>query len=524
MSDEYSPTLRQADQARADFAAIADDLDFIGKRPKEDDLKISSYPRFHARPLIRRIWDLEKRSGAMCGALLAFAITSIAPGPSHAATPSLTTLVNFNGTNGWWPVAGLIADASGNLFGTTFYGGAGFIPPPEDPSTPDLCCWPVDAANGAVFEIINTAGGYASTPANLLNFNGTDGFQPAAGLTADASGNLFGTTAGAGVYWDGTVFEIAKTAGGYASAPITLVSFNGTNGASPEAGLIADSSGNLFGTTMLGGAYNDGTVFEIVKTASGYASTPTTLVSFNGTNGSWPAAGLIADSSSNLFGTTSQGGAFENAYGFFTYGTVFEIVKTASGYASTPTTLVSFNGSDGMFPASGLIADAEGNLFGTTSGGGANGQGTVFEIAKTADGYASAPTTLVNFNGTNGASPEADLIADRSGNLFGTTMEGGAYNDGAVFEVTDSGFLPPPLFAGTPGRPNCHGRSVGALARQYGGLNSAAAALGYPSVRALQKAILEFCEPDEALRRSFRLSAPSSDWYRRLICLDGTET
>jgi len=281
MSDEYSPTLRQADQARADFAAIADDLDFIGKRSKEGDLKISSYPRFHARPLIRRIWDLEKRSGAMRGALLAFAITSIAPGPSHAATPSLTTLVNFNGTNGWWPVASLIADASGNLFGTTFYGGAGFIPPPEDPSTPDLCCWPVDAANGTVFEIVKTAGDYASTPTNLLNFNGTDGFQPAAGLTADASGNLFGTTAGAGVYWDGTVFEIAKTAGGYASAPITLVSFNGTNGASPEAGLIADSSGNLFGTTMLGGAYNDGTVFEIVKTASGYASTPTTLVSFN---------------------------------------------------------------------------------------------------------------------------------------------------------------------------------------------------------------------------------------------------
>jgi uncharacterized repeat protein (TIGR03803 family) len=239
----------------------------------------------------------------------------------------------------------------------------------------------VDAANGTVFEIVKTAGGNASTPTNLLNFNGTDGFQPAAGLIADASGNPFGTTAGAGVYWDGTVFEIAKTAGGYASAPITLVSFNGTNGASPEAGLIADSSGNLFGTTMLGGAYNDGTVFEIVKTASGYASTPTTLVSFNG---------------------------------------------------------------------------------------------------------------------TDGGSPFAGLIADRSGNLFGTTMEGGAYNDGAVFEVTDSGFLPPPLFAGTPGRPNCHGRSVGALARQYGGLNNAAAALGYPSVRALQKAILEFCEPDEA--------------------------
>src|SRR6516225_1055253 len=418
MSDEYSPTLRQADQARADFAAIADDLDFIGKRSKEGDLKISSYPRFHARPLIRRIWDLEKRSGAMRGALLAFAITSIAPGPSHAATPSLTTLVNFNGINGWWPVAGLIADASGNLFGTT--AGAGVY-------------W-----DGTVFEIAKTAGGYASAPITLVSFNGTNGSWPAAGLIADSSGNLFGTTSQGGAFENaygfftyGTVFEIVKTASGYASSPTTLVSFNGTDGGSPFAGLIADRSGNLFGTTLEGGAYNDGTVFEIVKTASGYASTPTTLVSFNGTNGSWPAAGLIADSSGNLFGTTSQGGAFENAYGFFTYGTVFEIVKTASGYASTPTTLVSFNGSDGMFPASGLIADAEENLFGTTSGGGANGQGTVFEIAKTADGYASAPTTLVSFNGTNGASPEAGLIADRSGNLFGTTMEGGAYNDGA---------------------------------------------------------------------------------------------
>jgi len=209
--------------------------------------------------------------------------------------------------------------------------------------------------------------------------------------------------------------------------------------------LIADSSGNLFGTTSQGGAFENaygfftyGTVFEIVKTASGYASSPTTLVSFNGTDGGSPFAGLIADRSGNLFGTTLEGGAYND-------GTVFEIVKTASGYASTPTTLVSFNGSDGMFPASGLIADAEENLFGTTSGGGSNGQGTVFEIAKTADGYASAPTTLVSFNGTNGASPEAGLIADRSGNLFGTTMEGGAHNDGAVFEVTDSGFLPPPL-------------------------------------------------------------------------------
>jgi uncharacterized repeat protein (TIGR03803 family) len=151
MLDEYPLTLRQADQSRADFAAIADDFDFIRKRLKEDDLKISSYPRFHVRPLIRRIWDLEKRSGPARGALLAilaFAITSIAPDPSHAATPSLTPLVSFNGTDGLWPLAGLIADARGNLFGTTSGGGAygggtvfevtdsGFVPPPLFAGTP----------------------------------------------------------------------------------------------------------------------------------------------------------------------------------------------------------------------------------------------------------------------------------------------------------------------------------------------------------------------------------------------------
>jgi uncharacterized repeat protein (TIGR03803 family) len=271
MSDEYPLTPRQADQARADFAAITDDLDFIRKRPIEDNLKISSYPRFHVRPLIRRIWELEKRSGALLG-VLAFAITSIAPGSSYAATPSLTTVASFNGTNGWEPSAGLITDTSGNLFGTAYYGGVGFIPPPEDPSTPDQCCWPVNAANGTVFEIVKTADGYASTPTTLVSFNGTNGFQPDASLIIDASGNLFGTTQAGGV--NGTVFEIAKTAGGYASSPTTLVSFNGSDGSWPIAGLIADCSGNLFGTTSQGGAYNGGTVFEIVKTADGLRQHP----------------------------------------------------------------------------------------------------------------------------------------------------------------------------------------------------------------------------------------------------------
>jgi uncharacterized repeat protein (TIGR03803 family) len=188
----------------------------------------------------------------------------------------------------------------------------------------------------------------------------------------------------------------------------TLVTFNGANGAEPFGSLIADAHGDLFGTTVDGGANittnaprGDGTVFEIAKTATGYASTPTTLVSFNDANGAEPLT-LIADAQGNLFGTTITGGQ----YG---HGTVYEIVKTAHGYASSPTTLVSFNGADGRNPQGSLIADAHGDLFGTTAGpGGPHGFGTVFEIAKTAHGYASTPTTLVGFNFIDG-NPTAPL-------------------------------------------------------------------------------------------------------------------
>jgi uncharacterized repeat protein (TIGR03803 family) len=198
--------------------------------------------------------------------------------------------------------------------------------------------------------------------------------------------------------------------------------------------VIADSHGNLFGTTAGGGSNRYGSVFEIVKTAHGYASTPTTVASGFVPSEGAPNGTLIADSHGDLFGTTFLGG-LSGAHGV---GSVFEIVKTAHGYASTPTTLGLFSGG----PESGLIVDAHGNLFGTAAKGGANDAGTVFEIAKTAHGYASTPTTLASFNGTDGYEP-VSLIADSHGDLFGTTGQRqfvGANGDGTVFEITDSGF------------------------------------------------------------------------------------
>ncbi|HKD59825.1 MAG TPA: choice-of-anchor tandem repeat GloVer-containing protein [Terracidiphilus sp.] len=385
----------------------------------------------------------------------------------YASTP--TTLVSFTGNDdGSDPLAALIVDANGNLFGTAQSGGVNGV--------------------GTVFEIVKTSSGYASTPTIVVSFDNSHGAVPEAGLIADANGNLFGTTAVGGLDGGGTVFEIVKTSSGYASAPTILVSFDNAIGAVPEAGLIADANGNLFGTTAVGGGSRYGTVFEIAKTSSGYASTPTTLVNFDNVNGAFPEAGLIADTNGNLFGTTNMGGA--NGVG-----TVFEIANSGGVYASTPITLVDFNGSNGSYPTAGLIADANGNLFGTTSQGGA-GYGTVFEIAKTSSGYASTPTTLVSFIGSDGSSPDGGLIVDGNGDLFGTTTGGGSAGTGTAFEITGSGFVPPKdpkQFAGTPGSANCIGKSISSLADTDGGITHAAPALGYASVSALQSAIANYC-------------------------------
>jgi hypothetical protein len=128
---------------------------------------------------------------------------------------------------------------------------------------------------------------------------------------------------------------------------VTLVTFNGLDdGGQPKGSLIADASGDLFGATPRGGGSSgSGTVFEIKKTATGYASAPTTLVAFNGLNGQDSVAGLLADANGDLFGTTETGGSGPTASG-----TVFEIAETATGYATTPTVLASFSGADGSTP------------------------------------------------------------------------------------------------------------------------------------------------------------------------------
>ena len=263
-----------------------------------------------------------------------------------------------------------------------------------------------------MFEVAKTASGYGPVT-TLNNFTGGDeGAVPTGGLIADAAGDLFGTTTEGGSGGYGTVFEIPWTASGY--GPVTvLASFSGANGADPLAGLIADAKGDLFGTTGFGGSTDDGAVFEIPKTASGYGRV-TVLANFNGANGADPEAELMADANGDLFGTTQDGGSNND-------GAVFEIRKTASGYGPV-TVLANLNGANGADPEAGLMADANGDLFGTTQDGGSNDDGTVFETPKTASGYGPV-TVLANFSGANGANPEPDRSPTRPATCSGRRLK-----------------------------------------------------------------------------------------------------
>jgi uncharacterized repeat protein (TIGR03803 family) len=334
----------------------------------------------------------------------------------RAASGSWTEKVlhsfNDNGEDGYGPSAGLIFGPSGNLYGTTYSGGA--------------------YGYGTVFELSPDPDG-SWTEKVLHNFmnNGAEGISPFAALIFDVKGNLYGTTAQGGSGNGGTVFELAPTAGGSWTETV-LFSFSdnsGTGGYSPVAGLIFDASGNLYSTTLRGGAYGYGTVFELIPTAGG-SWTEKVLHDFNGggNDGNSPYAGLIFDPLGNLYGTTAEGGDHG-------YGTVFVLVPTRrKGWAEKVLHNFDDNGSDGADPNAGVIFDASGNLYGTTAIGGTHDNGTVFELLPTAGGTWTEQV-LHRFDGTDGQNPNSAVIFDPGGNLYGTTLNGGTHNVGTVFET-----------------------------------------------------------------------------------------
>lgn len=332
--------------------------------------------------------------------------------------------------DGLYPIAGLTFDALGNLYGTTRNGGSG-----------TCILYGNNPGCGTVFELIPQAGGGWEEKV-IHNFgNGTDGAFLNAGVIVDAAGNLYGTTVNGGSTTYGMVFELSPTSSGGWKEKVLHTFAGGNDGIGPYGGLVFDGAGNLYGATAGGGtnACSCGAVYELTPETNGGWSEKV-LHSFGyGSDGYNPSASLVFDREGNLYGTTPAGGLYRS-WG----GTVFELTPTTGG-SWIEAVLHNFNndGAGGYFLYGSLIFDASGNLYGTALAGGdgtCNGNsgepgcGAVFELVP-AGGGNWTETVLREFDGTDGENPQANLIFDAAGNLYGTTYSGGAYGGGIVFEI-----------------------------------------------------------------------------------------
>jgi uncharacterized repeat protein (TIGR03803 family) len=404
---------------------------------------------------------------SLAGFVVILLFVGLFVGRGIASAPRERVIYSFQGgTDGTNPSTALITDQAGNLFGTTTEGGSG--------SCTGGC--------GTVFELKPASNG-SWTETVLYNFQGgNDGAAPAAGLVFDQAGNLYGTTIGGGPSLDGTVFQLMRS--GTSWTETVVHRFTGSDGAYPVDSLIFDDAGNLYGTTVFGGRFNDGTVFQLAP--SGGTWTESVLYDFTGRNdGIDPEAGLILDQKGALYGTTIAGNVFRLTppasgdtkwslkviYAFdggvnrgqlsagtllagkngVLYGTqkfgggpanagaVYQLTPPAThGGAWTETTIYRFTGgADGAYPFAGVIADSAGNLYGTTSGNGRANQGTVFQLTPPASqGAAWTETTLHAFSGgSDGSGPGANLIVGKAGALYSTTAGGGSSGKGTIFKI-----------------------------------------------------------------------------------------
>lgn len=355
----------------------------------------------------------EKRGG--CGVVYAL-------GPDADGRLREKVLHTFRGNDGASPEAEVIFDGAGNLYGTTSQGGVGNC---SYRKTRTGC--------GIVFELTPNVNGEWTETVLYTFSGGNDGKFPHGGLIFDKLGNLYGTTIAGGSSGAGVVFELSPLANGQWSESV-LYAFTGlADGAAPYAGLIFDELGNLYGTTLGGGssqcnAGGCGIVFELTPSASGQW-TETLLHIFTGRNdGVLPAAGLIFDNIGNLYGTAQIGGAGGN-------GIVFELTPGAGGHWSE-TIAHAFIGSDGASPEAGVTFDSAGNLYGTTQGGGPDDNGVVFELTPGGNGEWNESVVYSPTGDYGGRYPEAGVIFDSAGRIYGTTEAGGFESDGVVFKLS----------------------------------------------------------------------------------------
>jgi uncharacterized repeat protein (TIGR03803 family) len=407
---------------------------------------------------IQKFLCLWRRQNAILPRLIvAFIIFHSLASESRSAT--LTTLAKFSYATGISPSAGVTLDAAGNLYGTTSDGGVlgdrgsigegGVFRVDADSNTLQALAWfnswtglspnanLIPYSDGNLYGTAIMDGGNGNgtifrfnpntnTITPLVAFDGTNGSAPSTGLVVGRNGAFYGTTGLGGTAGKGTLFRFDV----HTNQLTTLISFNAQNGSYPGR-LLLDANGDLYGTAGGGGANNKGTVFKF----STSSNTLFTLGTFSGQNGDSPNGALTLDSAGNLFGTTISGGQYDK-------GTIYRLSTTTNTLSS----LVSFNGPNGAWPHAGMIMDARGNLYGTTSWGGIDfdssegGMGTIFRW----DSTSQMLTTLVFFDGFEGKHPFGELAVDAAGNLYGTTSGGGGgFGFGTVFKVSDTGYTVP---------------------------------------------------------------------------------
>ena len=288
--------------------------------------------------------------------------------------------------------------------------------------------------DGYILELTPAAGG-TWTPQTIYAFppTATYGSSPYAGLIFDTAGNLYGTTAYGGAYGaqysGGTVFELSPQAGGGWKHQILHSFGNGTDGSIPVTKLILDSAGNLYGATESGGIYSQGTVYKLTKQPSGAWKEQILHHFGSGTDGQSPIQQIAMDAGGAIYGTTTGGGLYGQ-------GAAFELIQQENG-AWKENLIHSFgSGTDGSGPYSGVTLDAAGHVYGTTFFGGTLGGGVLFELIPHGNGAAFAEKIVHDFVASgDGTNPLAGVTFDSSGNIFGTTEGGGANGEGIVYEI-----------------------------------------------------------------------------------------
>jgi uncharacterized repeat protein (TIGR03803 family) len=346
--------------------------------------------------------------GGIHGSGTVFQLAPSGSGWTHTVLYSFT-----GGADGGEPYKGVTLDAQGNLYGTAVTGGGG-------------AC---EGGCGVVYKLTNSAGVWTQSVIHAFT-GGNDGAGPGSPVAFDKHGNLYGTTPTGGAKGFGVVYEMKPGPNGSWNLSVIHTFTGGTDGLGGSASrLLLDAVGNVYGVNTVGGENGFGNVYEL--THSGGKWQLTTLYSFKDQpDGASPYGGVIFDKSGNLYGTTYYAGAND-------VGTVYKL--THSNGAWSESVLYNFKGgSDGDSPISTLVSDAKGNLYGTTSDGGAAtcGCGTIFRMTEGSVGVWTE-SVVYRFPGTpkpgfayNG------MVSDGKGNFYGTTVHGGSANDGAVYQLT----------------------------------------------------------------------------------------